>query len=342
MTDRRTILGKTALAGLVAFGAIAAAQEAFAQAKPDITISRQPGILYMPTHVIEKQKLLEKHAEKLGLTGITTKWMAFSNGGAQQDALISGGVDIINTGTGQLLLLWDRTKGGVKGIVATSAQPLVFVSRDERIKSLKDLGAGDKVAVPTVRVSTQAILLQMAASQMFGADKWGQFDALTVQLGHPDAYVALKNPTHEVKNHFAAPPFQHYALKNVPGAHVVTNSFEIIGGPLSQGQFMTTTKFADANPVIIKAMRAAAEEAKAFIEKDTRAAVEIYREITNDKTPTEELLELLAQPGMMEWNLFPQGTLKFAAHLNKIGTLKTLPASFKDYYLPIAHDLPGN
>lgn len=337
MARRRTIL-----AGFIALGALAVAEKAAAQAKPEITISRQPGILYMPTHVIEKQKLLEKHAEKLGLTGITTKWMAFSNGGAQQDALISGGVDIINTGTGQLLLLWDRTKGGVKGIVATSAQPLVLVSRDERIKSLKDFAAGDKVAVPTVKVSTQAILLQMAASQMFGADKWGHFDPLTVQLGHPDAYVALKNPTHEVKNHFAAPPFQHYALKNVPGAHVVTTSAEIIGGPLSQGQFMTTTKFAEANPVIIKAMRAAAEEAKAFIEKDTRAAVEIYRETTNDKTPTDELLELLAQPGMMEWNLFPQGTLKFAAHLNKIGTLKTLPASFKDYYLPIAHDLPGN
>jgi NitT/TauT family transport system substrate-binding protein len=292
--------------------------------------------------VIEKQKLIEKHAETLGLPGLKVNWMSFSNGGAQQDALISGSVDIINTGTAQLLLLWDRTKGGVKGIAASSAQPLAFVSRDSRIASLKDLGPGDKVAVPTVRTSTQAILLQMAAGQLFGPDNWNKFDALTVQLGHPDAFIAMKNATHEVRNHFGAPPYDYYELKSVPGAHKVTTSTEIIGGPLSQGQFFTTTRFAGANPKAIEAVRAAAEEAKRYIESDTAGAIEIYREVTGDKTAPEDLADLLKQPGMMEWNLYPQGTMKFAAHLHKIGSLRTMPASWKDYYLPVSHDLPGN
>jgi NitT/TauT family transport system substrate-binding protein len=335
MPSRRTILA--AAAAFLALPTVA-----MPQAKTDISVSRQPGILYMPTHIIEKQKLIEKHAERLGLPGVKVNWLSFANGGAQQDALISGGVDIINTGTGQLLLLWDRTRGGVKGIVASSAQPLVFITRDPKIKTLKDLGPGDKIAVPTVKVSTQAILLQMAASKMFGPDQWGHFDPLTVQMGHPDALVAMSNPQHEVRNHFAAPPFQHYELQRVPGARAITTSTEIIGGPLSQGQFMTTSKFAEANPKIIQAVRAAAEEAKAMIEKDTRGAVEIYKEITNDKTPTDEIMQMLAQPGMMEWNLYPQGTMKFAEHLNRLGSLKTKPASWKDYYLPISHDLPGN
>ncbi|TPQ49082.1 ABC transporter substrate-binding protein [Prosthecomicrobium hirschii] len=329
---------------VLALGAalVAAPGGAFAQAKTDIAISRQPGILYLPTHVIEKKKLLEKHAERLGLPGVTTKWIAFSNGGAQQDALLSGSVDIINTGTGPLLVLWDKTRGRVKGICASSAQPLLLISRDPRIKSLADFGEGDKIAVPTVRVSTQAILLQLAASQMFGPDKWNHFDAMTVQLGHPDAFVALKNPSHEVKSHFAAPPFQAYALKQVPGAHVVANSAEIIGSPLSQGQFMTTTGFAEANPKIVQALRAAAEEAKAFVETNTAEALEIYREVTGDKTSTADLLDVLKEPGMMEWNIYPQGTMKFATHLAKIGAIKNQPASWKDYYLPVAHDLPGN
>lgn len=335
MINRRQVLaGATTLAATVSAGASA-------QPKAEISISRQPGILYMPSHVIEKQNLTEKHAERLGLPGTSVKWFSFNSGGAQQDALLSGGVDIINTGTGNLLLLWDRTKGGVKGIAATSAMPLVFISRDPRIKTLADIGPGDKIAVPTVKVSTQAVLLQMAASQAFGADQWGKFDPQTVQMGHPDAYIAMKNPSHEVKSHFAAPPFHYYELKGVPGAHVVTTSSEIIGGQLTQGQLFTTTKFADANPRIIAAIRAAAQEAKAFIETNTREAVEIYREITKDRTPADELLELLAQPGMMEWDLHPQGTMKIAAHLHKIGTLKTMPASWKDYYLAMAHDLPG-
>jgi NitT/TauT family transport system substrate-binding protein len=312
-----------------------------AQQKSEIALSRQPGIFYMPSHIMEKQKLIEKHAAALGVSGVTTKWINLSGGGAQTDALLAGGVDILNTGTGNLLLLWDRTRGGVKGIVATSAQPMTLISRDAHIKSLRDFGPNDKIAVPTVKVSTQAIVLQIAASELFGADQWAKLDANTVQLGHPDAYVAMTNAQHEVRNHFAIPPFTFLELKNVAGAHVVLSSPDVMGGPLSQAQFFTTTKFADANPKIIQAVRDATREAHDLIRSDTRAAVEIYKEVTGDKTSVEDLLAWLKEPGMMEWNLQPQGTMKFAAHLFKTGTLKTLPKAWTDYYLPVAHDLKG-
>jgi NitT/TauT family transport system substrate-binding protein len=313
-----------------------------AQQKSEIALSRQPGIFYMPSHIMEKQKLIEKHAAVLGVSGVTTKWINLSGGGAQTDALLAGGVDILNTGTGNLLLLWDRTRGGVKGIVATSAQPMTLISRDAHIKSLRDFGPNDKIAVPTVKVSTQAIVLQIAASELFGADQWAKLDANTVQLGHPDAYVAMTNAQHEVRNHFAIPPFTFLELKNVTGAHVVLSSPDVMGGPLSQAQFFTTTKFADANPKIIQAVRDATREAHDLIRSDTRAAVEIYKEVTGDKTSVEDLLAWLKEPGMMEWNLQPQGTMKFAAHLFKTGTLKTLPKAWTDYYLPVAHDLKGS
>src|SRR5882724_5565074 len=102
------------------------ATPACAQQKAEISLSRQPGIFYMPSHIMEKQKLIEKHAASLGVPGVSTKWINLSGGGAQTDALLAGGVDILNTGTGNLLLLWDRTRGGVKGIVATSAQPMTL------------------------------------------------------------------------------------------------------------------------------------------------------------------------------------------------------------------------
>src|SRR5438445_6741861 len=187
-----------AFAGAIVAVGLSQGPAAQAQQKMEIALSRQPGIFYMPTHIIEKQKLIEKHAAALGVPGITTKWITFSGGGAQTDALLAGGVDILNTGTGNLLLLWDRTRGGVKGIVACSAQPMLLISRDPNIKTLKDFGPNDKIAVPTVKISTQAIVLQIAAAEMFGADQWSKLDANTVQLGHPDAYAALSNPKHEV------------------------------------------------------------------------------------------------------------------------------------------------
>ena len=312
------------------------------QEKSEINITRQPGIIYLPSHIMEKQKLIEKHAEKLGVPNLKINWLLLSGGGNQTDQLLSGNVDVVNTGVGNLLLLWDRTKGGVKGIVANSALPLTLVTRNPKIKTLKDYGPDDRIAVPTLKVSTQAILLQMACEKIFGPDQMGKLDPNMVQLGHPDAAIAMSNPQHEITSHFGAPPFPYIELKTVPGAHVVITSPEIIGGPLTQSQFFTTTKFADANPKVIAAIKAASLEAIDYIKKDTRGAVEIYREVMHDKTSTEELLDMLKQPGMMDWVAAPQGTMKFAAHLYKTGTLKTMPKAWTDYYLPVTHDLPGN
>lgn len=337
MLNRRQVV-----AGAAASSALAATSSARAQAKTSISISRQLGVLYIPTHILESERLIEKHAERLGLPGASVNWMSFSSSSAQQDALLSGGVDIINAGAGPLLVMWDRTRGRVKGIVAISAQPVRLLTREDRIRELKDFTANDRIAVPTVRVSTQAILLQMAAAKLFGADKWAHFDPMTIQMGHADALISMRNATHEVRSHFAAPPFDYYGLRSVPGARVVATSTDIIGSPLSQGQFFCTTTFAETNPVLIKATRAATEEAKAMIEGDIRGAVEVYKRVSGDKTETSELVDMFAQPGMMQWELYPQGTMRFAEHLTKVGTLRTMPAAWTDYYLPIAHDLPGN
>jgi NitT/TauT family transport system substrate-binding protein len=326
-----------ALAGVLALAAPAVAQE-----KTEISITRQPGILYLPSHVMEKQQLIEKEAAKLGIPNLKVTWASLSGGGAQTDALLSGSVDIVNTGVGNLLLLWDRTKGGVKGIVANSALPLTLVSRNPNIKTLKDYTPNDRIAVPTLKVSTQAILLQMASEKTFGPAETTKLDANAVQLGHPDAAIMMANPQGEVTSHFAAPPFDYYELKTVKGAHVVLSSPDIIGGPLTQSQFFTTTKFADANPKVIAAIKAATFAAIDFIRKDTPAAVAIYRDVTKDKMSADDILDMLKRPGMMEWTAAPQGTMKFAAHLYKVGTLKTMPKAWTDYYLPTVADLPGN
>ena len=331
------VVAGIALVALLAFPLDAAAQQ-----KTDISITRQPGILYLPSHVMEKQQLIEKEAAKLGIPNLKVTWASLSGGGAQTDSLLSGSVDIVNTGVGNLLLLWDRTHGGVKGIVANSALPLTLVSRNPNIRTLKDYTPSDRIAVPTLKVSTQAILLQMASEKAFGPGQMTKLDANAVQLGHPDAAIAMSNPQGEITSHFAAPPYSYFELKNVNGAHVVLSSPDVIGGPLTQSQFFTTTKFADANPKIIAAIRAATFDAIDFIRKDTPAAVEIYREITHDRMSAADILQMLRQPGMMEWTAAPQGTMKFAAHLYKVGTLKTMPKAWTDYYLPIASDLPGN
>jgi len=313
-----------------------------AQVATSMKLTRQPSVIYLPTYVMEQRQLIEKHAAALGAPGLTVEWLTFAGGGNATDAMLAGSIDVVNTGPGNMLMLWDRTRGGVKGIIATSALPLVLVSRDPRLHTLRDFTETDKIAVPTVRVSTQAVLLQIAAAAEFGTANWNKLDGNTVQMSHPDAAVALMNPRHEVASHFSAPPFAFQTLKAVPGAHVITDTQRIMGSPLTVAVFFATTKFADANPKLIQAVKDATLEAEAFIRANPREAIEMYRRGSNDRLSTDELLAMMQEPGMDDYSSKPQGTMRFAEHLFRIGLLKTKPSAWTDYFFPVSHDLGGN
>jgi NitT/TauT family transport system substrate-binding protein len=319
-------------------GALAIGGGARAQEKREIVITRSLGINYLPMHVVEHGGLIERHAARLGVD-LRVTWVDLPLAAVGNDALLTGRVDILNTGVGNLLLLWDRTRGGVKGIVATSAQPLALITRNPSVRTLGDFGPGDRIAVPIVRASTQAILLQMACAETFGPDQWARLDPITVQLSHPDAAAALANANHEVNSHFSSPPYSFLSLRTVPGAHEVPLPPEM---SVSQLQLFTTTRFAEANPIAVAAVQAATLEAIDVIRADRRAALTIYRELSRDRTSLDDLVSLLGEPGMMNFNPAPRGTMRFAEHLRRIGSLRAMPAAWTDYYLPIAHDLGGS
>jgi NitT/TauT family transport system substrate-binding protein len=86
-------VGLAALPGLLGWS-----PAAWAQQKSEISLSRQPGFPYLPSLVIEKQQLIEKHAKRLGLPALKVNWVNFSGGGAQTDALLAGAVDFVTPG----------------------------------------------------------------------------------------------------------------------------------------------------------------------------------------------------------------------------------------------------
>ena len=124
-------------------------------------------------------------------------------------------------GAPSLITLWSRTKAnvGVKGVSAMTTYPLYLVTRNpEREDRSRIFSDKDKIAVPSVKISTQAIMLQMAAAKTCRRSRTIRaFDALTVSLSHPDAMVALMNNTSGVNAHFATSPFYEEEMK-IPGA----------------------------------------------------------------------------------------------------------------------------
>ena len=306
----------------------------------EIRITRQPGLAYLPLIVMEREKLVEAQAAKAGLAGAKASWVTFSSGGASTEALISGNVDLVTSGVSNLLLIWDRTKGEAKGVATVGATPLLLVTRNPDVKSLKDFSDRDRIAVPTVKISNQAIVLQMAAEQAFGESGRNKLDSITVQLGHPDAVAAVLNPNHEINSHFSLPPYQQLELKD-PKVHVVISSADVVKGPMTITVVYGMRKFHDANPKLMAAFLAALGEASQLTESDPRRAAEIYLDATREKLSVDELAAMLKEPGVF-YGATPHNTMRMAEHLAKAGVVKTKPNSWKDYFFADIHDLPGS
>jgi NitT/TauT family transport system substrate-binding protein len=308
----------------------------------EITIAQQFGVSFLPLMLMERDSLIEKHAKAAGIE-VKTNWLKVAGPSVVNDGLLSGNVHFGAVGAPSLVTLWSRTKSnvGVKGVSALTSYPLYFVTRNPELKSLKDLSAKDKIAVPSVKISTQAIMLQMAASDLFGQSNYQKFDEFTVSLSHPDAMVALMNNTSGVNAHFATSPFYEQELK-FPGARVLTTSYDILGGRASALVVVTTSKFHDANPKVFKAFLAAEKEAIDTINKDKRAAAQAYLEIANDRKNTVDDIFAVINDKDYAFTLSPEKVFKTAVFMGKVGTVKDPPAKWQDLFFPDIHDLPGD
>jgi NitT/TauT family transport system substrate-binding protein len=305
----------------------------------ELRITKQPSIIYLPLVVMEQDKLLEKHAKAAGLGDLKVLWITFNSGGASTDALLSGSVDLVTSGVSNLLLLWERTKGEVNGLTSVGGLPMLLVTRDPAVKTLKDFTEKDKIAVPTIKVSSQAMVLKMAMEKMYGEAARDKLDAMTVQLGHPDAMIAVVGGSSEVNSHFSAPPYQFTELK-APGVHLVLDSSDVFGGPASNAVVFGTRKFYDANPKTIAAFIAGLEEANRLIARDPAAAAKIYLDATHEKYSVDEVVAMIKAPNVV-YSTTPNATMVFANFMFKTGLIKTRPATWKEFFFPVVHNLPG-
>jgi sulfonate transport system substrate-binding protein len=309
-----------------------------------VRLGKQFGLPYLPQMVMEKLKLIEKHAAKEGLPALTTEWMQLAGPGALNDALLSGGIDIINVAAPSLATLWERTANSprpVLGLCAVQSMPYILVTRNDSVKSIADFTDKDKIALPSVKISAQATLLQMAAAKHWGADQYERLDPLTISMGHPDAVAALLSGQAEVTAHYGVAAFYFYELAK-PGLRAILKSYDTTGGKHVNGIQITTKAFYDANPKLCSAVLAAHDEANALIKAKPAEAAEIYFEISRDKRSTPaEMTKMIADPDF-DFTTTPEALMKIVGFMHSVGRIKKLPGSWKDLFLPPAHALQGS
>lgn len=325
---------------------VALAGVAFASARAEVSevrISHGYGVLYLPLMVMESEKLLEKQAKAAGLGDVKATYVVLDGGNVINDAMLSGALDIASIGVAGFMTLWAKAKDNpaleIRGLSGMSSSSLYLMTRNANVRSLKDFTDKDRIAVPGIKTSLPAVILHMAAAKEFGDANYSKLDPITVGLPHPEALTVLLSGKGEINSHMASPPFS-YIEDAAPGLHRVFNSVDVLGN-ITLDMAYTSRKFYEASPKLCAAFIAAMNEANALIAKDPKKAAEIYLAVSKQKGSVDEIIRILNDPNS-KFSTVPDGTMKYAEFMFRVGTIKAKPASWKDLFFPPIYGVAGS
>ncbi|AKJ69449.1 nitrate/sulfonate/bicarbonate ABC transporter periplasmic protein [Pandoraea thiooxydans] len=329
--DRRSFLA-AALGG--AFGGVLSLpQHAFGETST-VRISHGYGILYLPLMVMRDQQLLEKQAKADGLGDIKVSWIDIDGGNVINDAMLAGSLDIAGTGAPGFITLWSKARGiprsEIIGLGALSTSALWMNTTDPKITSLADFTSRDKIALPGVKTSLSAVVLEMAVAKVFGIQNYAKLDPLTVGLSHPDAMAALLSGKTDITAHFTSPPFSYQELED-PRVHRVFSSAEILGN-ITLDVVYSLKQFVDRNPQLIRAFMTAQNQANAYIAANRVGAAETFLRISKIDTPKSLVEKILADPDT-RFSTTPNGVMKYVDFMSRAGLINNFPRKWTDMFV---------
>jgi len=301
------------------------------------------GVGFLPLLVMEQNKLIEKHAARLGVSAIEVKWVNLGGPSALNDALLSGAVDFIAAGPPAFLVLWDRTRDSAKvmGVAAITSLPMYLNTSRDGFKTLDNVTGTDKIAMTAIKVSIPAIVMQMYAAEKYGLKDATRFDRYTVSMTHPDGVVALLGGSGAISAHFTSPPF-HQRERMDPHIHTVMTTDDVMKGSTTFTMLSTTSAFRESNPKATQAVLAALEEANGLIRADKKmAAMVLLASTTESGFSLNDLQEVIEDPAV-KFTTTPENVMKYARFMHSIGTLEHLPESWQELFFADIHGAPGS
>jgi NitT/TauT family transport system substrate-binding protein len=291
---------------------------------------------------MEHEHLIERTAEAMGLGELKVTWSTSTTGEAIE-ALAAGQADLVFADVVPFLVAADAgagTPAEMRALGAMTQRPYVLVTRNPAIQTIRDFGTSSRIAVPALKNSGPAVMLEMAAAQEWGIEHFDKLDRLAVARPDAAATAALLSAKGDIDTHFSRTPHADAELAD-PAIHRVMDSFDI-AGPHSIAVLAATTQFRAVNRELCKAILSALQEADDFIKRSPGAAVEIYAAIAKDQDiPLEDLSDMVGDPDLA-YTAAPAGLMRLADFMQRIGRLKRRPGSWRDLFFPEARDLPGS
>jgi NitT/TauT family transport system substrate-binding protein len=333
-------------AAALAFGALLAvappAWRPATAATATLRILRPLDLAALPLIVMEKEHLIERTAEAMGLGEVRVTWRASDRAGPLA-ALAAGRADLAMADLAAFLVAADADPGPageIRALGSVVQRPYVLVTRNKAIRTVLDFRNGDHVAVPALRVSGPALMLQMAAAQEWGADQYARLDRFVVARPDAAAMAALIAGRGGIDAHFSRSPYVDAELGD-PAIHRVMDSFDI-AGPHSDAVLAATTHLAAADGELMKAVLSALEAADDYIRKTPGAAAEIYTAaVTEQGISPEEVSDMIGDPDVA-YRAAPAGVVRLDQFMRRIGRLKRAVEHWQALFLPAARELKGD
>ena len=163
-----------------------------------LTVVQQYGMAYAPLKVIQEKGLIEENYDG----DVEVNFQTLNSGASINDAFVAGDVDVGLMGVAPAIT--GSLNEGVPYKICSnvSAQPHKLMTNDPNIKTLKDIGEKDQIALVNIG-SIQHILLAMAAKEQLGDAH--ALDNNIAAMAHPDGMTALLNGS--VKCQLTTSPF---------------------------------------------------------------------------------------------------------------------------------------
>ena len=258
------------------------------------------------------------------------------------DALQTGLLDIASGGVAPLLKMWDKHQGSskVQGIMALCSMPQYLNTVNPKVRSLRDITAADRIALPDRKVSGQAVMLRMAAAQTFGDQQADRFDQIMVSMSHPDAMDAMLQGKDGITAHFASPPFQYQELED-PRVRTVISSYTVLSGMSTFNVIWTRENFFTENPRTLQVVYDALIEAMDQIEREPRMAAKDYILQSNSGLSVDFVERLIKSP-RVKYTPAPRNVLKLAAFMYQNGAVNNQISGWQDLFLPPVHGEDGS
>ena len=215
-----------------------------------LRINIQAGLAHAPLLVMQSRRLLERR-----VPGLSIEWKTISQPDLVYDALASGGLDIA-TGSPTAFLLGRERGLSVRVLAGVSELPVTVISGRAGVRSLRDLGAEDRIAVPSPD-SHERTILRMAALRELGDAR--ALDRLIVSRPHVEALSALL-AGRELAAQVLVPPVLDRALAS-PGVRRLVEGAEVIGGASPYLLAFSTTAARSERPELFAALVDALREA---------------------------------------------------------------------------------